>query len=534
MAHIKDCLIVAAGKGTRIKGLGDLKPMINLGGKPLIEHAMLAAAKNGVEHFVVVTGYKAELLQTFLDEIGKKNQWKITTVFNPDFELENGISVLAGAPYLKNEFFLAMCDHIVDPAIYSALLANDLPAGSVGLGIDTNMDNPNVDLEDVTKVFMNGRSIQMVDKQLSTYNAFDTGIFRANPRLFSAIKLSWKKSGDCSISGGMRVLAMSGLARGIDIGDAPWFDVDSQDMHEKALSWLQSEKAKRQGNTTNLGKRKIVAVGHRGSIKYAPENTLVAHEAAFAMGARGIEFDVRCTKDGHFVLMHDAKIDRTTNGRGLVKNMTLEDIKQLDAGIHKGPQFKGEKVPSLREALRNVRGRFVVDIDFKGGPKNSAEILARVLEEEGFDKGQLVTIFARWQHYKLLLGLNPKYAIRPHYITAGRTRKISAPHQLGVMGLRRIAFSFRAAQAIRNNNLHLFCNVMGRHDNDRGFEDCIKAGALFIQSDHIDKLVHFLEQRDLLETRVLARDYLPIRDEAELVKPEPVPENLGRFTYKSV
>jgi len=513
MTCIKDCLIVAAGKGTRIKGLGDLKPMVNLGGRPLIEHAMLAAAANGVENFVIVIGYKAELLQTFLADIGKKYSWTITTVFNPDYELENGISVLAGEPFLKNEFFLAMCDHLVEPSLYAALLSNDLPSGAVGLGVDINMNNPNVDLEDVTKVHLNGSLITEIDKTLTTYNAFDTGIFRANPRLFSAIKLSKKQTGDGSISGGMRVLALSGLARGIDIGRATWFDVDSLDMHNKALIWLQAIKAQKQGNTTNLNRRKIVAVGHRGSKKYAPENTLVAHEAAFAMGARGVEFDVRCTKDGHFVLIHDAKVNRTTNGKGRVKDMTLAEIKELDAGHHKGEQYKGTKIPSLREALRNVNGRFIVDIDFKGGPKNSAELLDKVLTEEGFSQGQLVTIFARRHHFKRLLPLSPKYALRPHFISIRRTRSIISKHTLEIMGLRRWGFSFRAAEAIRNNDLHLFCNVMGKHDDIRGFEDSIKAGSLFIQTDHIDKLVHYLEERDLLETRVLGRNYQPINEE---------------------
>ena len=515
MAHIKECLIVAAGKGTRIKGLGDLKPMINLGGKPLIEHAMLAAASSGVDHFVIVVGYKAELLQTFLEGIATKYKWKVTTVFNPDFERENGISVLAGAPYLKGDFFLAMCDHVVEPSLYAILQKAELPEGAVGLGVDLDMNNPTVDIDDVTKVFYKDGLIRNIDKKLTTYNAYDTGIFRAGQALFNAIKTSDEEFGDCSISGGMRLLAKSGNARAIDVGRTPWYDVDSLDMHEKASVWMQMVKTEEPSKPAIPGRRKIIAVGHRGAKKFAPENTLVAHEAAFAMGARAIEFDVRCTKDGHFVLMHDANVSRTTNGQGRVKDLTLAEIKELDAGSSKGAQYKGEQVPSLREALRNVKGRYIVDIDFKGGPKNSAEILAKVLKEEGFDQGQLVTIFARWQHFKLLLDLCPDYALRPHFITSGRTKKLSTRHQLEIMGLRRLSFSFKAAQSIRNNDLHLFCNVMGKHDNEKGYDDCVKAGALFIQTDHIDKLVQYLEDRDLLETRVLGRDYQPMPLQSE-------------------
>jgi len=159
MKPIRDCLIVAAGKGTRIRGLGDLKPMINLGGKPLIEHAMLAASSQGVERFVIITGYNARLLETFLATLAEKYDWDIQTVFNPEFEKANGLSVLAGEPYLQEEFFLAMCDHVVEPSLYNSLLSADLPEGCVGLGVDIHMGNPNVDIEDVTKVLLRGGKI---------------------------------------------------------------------------------------------------------------------------------------------------------------------------------------------------------------------------------------------------------------------------------------------------------------------------------------------------------------------------------------
>jgi len=255
---------------------------------------------------------------------------------------------------------------------------------------------------------------------------------------------------------------------------------------------------------------KIVAVGHRGTKKYAPENTLRAHEAAYALGARAIEFDVRCTKDGHFVVIHDARVDRTTDGRGWVKEMTLAEIKTLDAGIKKGPGFAGEPIPTLREALRNVKGRFVVDIDFKGGPKHSAEILAEVLEEEWQSTDPLITIFARRQHFGRLKPLCPEFALRPHFISCSKTRGLANDYPLDIMGLRRLSFSAKAAASIRRAGLHLFCNVMGLDDNQRGFESAVRAGALFIQTDHLDQLTNFLSTRGMLQTKVLGRNYQPM------------------------
>lgn len=514
-AQITDCLIVAAGKGTRLKGFGDMKPLVNLCGRPLIEHAMRSAASAGVTNFVIVTGYKSGILKKFLESLRKKYKWKITIVDNPEYEQANGLSVLAAKPYLKNDFFLSMCDHVVEGDIYEALMAADMPAGTVGLGVDMRLKNKDVDIKDVTRVKTTGGKIEKIGKELRKYNAFDCGIFRANPALFAAIEQSVEQTGDCSISGGMKVLSNAGSAQAIDIGTARWIDVDSPDMHKKAHKWMREKRdadlEKLNGNAINgaLNGHKIVAVGHRGSKKFAPENTIAAHEVAFALGARAIEFDIRCTKDGHFILIHDSKVNRTTNGSGKVHKMTLDEIKSLDAGSWKASEFAGEKIPTLREALRNVRGRFVVDIDFKGGPRNSAELLSNLLEEEGFSSGHLVTIFARRHHFGLLKSLCPQYALRPHYISSRRTNRLAKEYPLEIMGLRRLSFSFKAAHAIRSSNFHLFCNVMGFSDNERGFDDSVKAGALFIQTDHLDRLIPYLEQRNLLQNGVLGRDYQP-------------------------
>lgn len=252
---------------------------------------------------------------------------------------------------------------------------------------------------------------------------------------------------------------------------------------------------------------KIFAVGHRGAPSHAPENTLASHEAAIALGATVIEFDVRYTKDGHFVVIHDSTVNRTTNGRGRVSQLTLEDIKALDAGSWMGPEFTGLRVPTLREALRNIKGRAAVDIDFKGGPDNSGDILANILDQEGFRNGPLITIFARSWDYKKLTGLIGKYQLRPHYRNKAHTQKVAIEDGIEIMGLRRRAFSFRAARTIRDNNLVLFTNVMGFSDGPRGFSDSIDAGARFIQTNHLDKLAPYLAERGLLEYCIPSRDF---------------------------
>jgi glycerophosphoryl diester phosphodiesterase len=92
-------------------------------------------------------------------------------------------------------------------------------------------------------------------------------------------------------------------------------------------------------------------IGHRGARATSPENTLAGIRQAKREGADWVEFDVKLTSDGHAILMHDTTVDRTTDGRGEVRLMSLAEIGKLDAGIKKGPGWRGEKVPTLAEAL---------------------------------------------------------------------------------------------------------------------------------------------------------------------------------------
>jgi len=237
---IEDLLIVAAGMGTRLRARGNLKPLVEVGGTPLIEHAIRAAFAAGLKRATVVTGYHSKILERFLTELVDRTGWQINTVHNPDFMYPNGLSVLKAASVLSGPFCLAMCDHLVEPKLYSRLLATKLGKGEVGLAIDSRLENPFVDLADVTRVRNVVGRIVNIGKNIPVYNAFDAGIFAAGPALFDAIEKSGRETKDFSISGGMTMLAAQNKARAIDVGDSFWIDVDCPEMHDLAEGWLKS------------------------------------------------------------------------------------------------------------------------------------------------------------------------------------------------------------------------------------------------------------------------------------------------------
>jgi glycerophosphoryl diester phosphodiesterase len=117
---------------------------------------------------------------------------------------------------------------------------------------------------------------------------------------------------------------------------------------------------------------------HRGASDTHPENTIAAFREAIRLGAQMIEFDVALSKDGKMVLMHDHKIDRTTNGSGKPEDWLLADLKTLDAGSWKNKRFTGERIPTLGEALDFMPRNIWLNVHLKGGAE-LAEKSARLI-----------------------------------------------------------------------------------------------------------------------------------------------------------
>jgi glycerophosphoryl diester phosphodiesterase len=134
----------------------------------------------------------------------------------------------------------------------------------------------------------------------------------------------------------------------------------------------------------------IMAVAHRSAAKWAPENTLAGVEKAIELGYPYIELDVRYTRDRIPVIMHDGTVDRTTNGSGLLHDLTLDELRQLDAGAWFGAEFANERVPTLEEVLAMARGRVCVIWDTKVAPD---EATVELFKRYGFDRDCLLVTF---------------------------------------------------------------------------------------------------------------------------------------------
>ena len=236
------CLVIAAGRGSRLSGKGNSKPLVPLLGLPLIERTILTAKKSGINDFYVVTGYEGEKVRRYLDKIGQRTNTNITHVINEEWEKGNGISVLKARDLIKEPFILLMADHLFDYSILDGLKKEQISEDEIILAVDRNIEsNKLVDIDDVTKVLIeDNNKITAIGKNISNYNAYDTGIFLCSPVLFHAIEDSFLSTGDSTLSGGIRILSGNGNAKTFDIQDSYWVDVDDEKAFSKAKNLLIS------------------------------------------------------------------------------------------------------------------------------------------------------------------------------------------------------------------------------------------------------------------------------------------------------
>jgi choline kinase len=223
---VNQCLILAAGNGRRLiaSSGGSPKPLVQLRGMSLLEHVILGAHEAGIDRFVIVVGYGADAMRRWF-AAHSFDGVSIRLVDNLEYHKDNGVSVLKARDQLRESFLLVMADHIFESRTAKALLEEPLLPGEVILAVDPKIDRV-FDLDDATKVRREGDHIVDIGKEITAYDAFDTGMFLCSPALFDVLE-SAKKEENCSLSDGMRILGRGGRLRAFDIGDACWQDVDT-------------------------------------------------------------------------------------------------------------------------------------------------------------------------------------------------------------------------------------------------------------------------------------------------------------------
>jgi len=141
---------------------------------------------------------------------------------------------------------------------------------------------------------------------------------------------------------------------------------------------------------------RVLNFGHRGAREAAPENTLSSFRQALEFGADGVELDVMLSKDEEVVVIHDHTVDRTTSGTGRVSELTLAELKRLDAGKWFDPRFEGERIPTLEEVIATVGQELLLNIEIKNTFLSDGALETKVvqlIEQYGLEDRVIISSF---------------------------------------------------------------------------------------------------------------------------------------------
>jgi 1L-myo-inositol 1-phosphate cytidylyltransferase len=229
---ITDAVILMAGTGSRLRGSVNTiaKPLIPIAGRPLISYAIDSFDRIGVKTLHAVVGPNGDELAAAVGPLLPEHM-QFRAISNPNWQKQNGISLLTAAGKVRAPFFLVMGDHLFESSILNRLVRHaDL--SRLNVAVDQKIQSI-FDLDDAMKVQTEGNLIVAIGKNLPAYDAIDTGIFLCPEIMFDYLRRA-RKDDDCSLADGVRLMAEDGKVRAIDIGEAWWQDVDTPEMLARA------------------------------------------------------------------------------------------------------------------------------------------------------------------------------------------------------------------------------------------------------------------------------------------------------------
>ena len=235
---ITEAVILMAGSGSRLRHAGEnrLKPMLPLLGRPLISYTLDALASAGIRRINAIVGFESERLRVGITQL-LPPEIGLSFIDNPNWQKQNGISVLAAAGQVTAPFLLTMADHLFDRTVVDLIIQN-ADAKELTLAVDKKLDAI-FDLPDATKVRTQGNRVTAIGKDLTNYDAIDTGLFVCPSEIFNYLERA-KQNDDCSLADGVRLMAAEGKVCALDIGDAWWQDVDTVEMLQRAERQMQT------------------------------------------------------------------------------------------------------------------------------------------------------------------------------------------------------------------------------------------------------------------------------------------------------
>ena len=237
-AHVgpgMQAVILAAGDGGRLYPLTSAtpKPLLPLGGRPIIEHVLDALEHAGIEDVVVVLGYRGEQIRRALDERAP-SRLHVRFVENDAFLLGNARSIWAARHAVDGAFVLAMADHLIEPELAAALV--DEADGRCRLAVE-HTHRADARAGEATRARVSGGRVVDLGKEIDDWNALDTGLFWCTPRVFDVMTPALR---DGEAGAVFAMLARDGELDAVDVSGRRWMDIDTPEDLRRAEASLAS------------------------------------------------------------------------------------------------------------------------------------------------------------------------------------------------------------------------------------------------------------------------------------------------------
>lgn len=228
----------------------------------------------------------------------------------------------------------------------------------------------------------------------------------------------------------------------------------------------------------------VMIAAHRGAHLEAPENSLAAFKKAIELGIDIFELDVRRTKDGKLVLMHDKTVNRTTNGTGPVESFTFAEIRNLR--LKHNNQLTDEKVPTLEEALMVAKGKILVDLDIKAD-----EAIDQIIETVKNTHSENNCFFLAYEPEQInaIRAADPSFRILMRTENATMVDTLMPKMKVEAVHIDPSHYTTHVVSTIKNNHARIWINALGDVDkkvlatNASAYEEVLKYGANIIQTD---------------------------------------------------
>ncbi len=245
----------------------------------------------------------------------------------------------------------------------------------------------------------------------------------------------------------------------------------------------------------------VLVAAHRSAHLVNPENSLAAIRDAIDIGADLIELDVRKTKDGVYVLLHDKNIDRTTNAKGEVSSYTYDQLK--DIPLLQNGQPTNERIPTFESALRTAKDRIMVDIDFKLDSTEDAINVCKLIRETGMQKQVLFFVYD--YHYTSTIdSIDNSIPVMPRAYSKENVLDILKNYKVPVIHVDPSFYSDVLMGQIRSHNVRVWINALGKFDDlektqkNSGYDSLLKMKNVnVIQTDYPANLLKYLSEKGL-------------------------------------